>query len=80
VIIQFSRVSVSQGRLSVARDASPISLNLFKVVFPYNPHKTVILRACDFFDLFAFFAPDQIFFSPLEKGVILSEAPPRSIA
>ena len=40
----------------------------------------VIPRACDFFDLFAFFAPDQMFFSPLQKGVILSEAPRRSIA
>ena len=40
----------------------------------------VIPRACDFFDLFVFFAPDQMFFSPLQKGVILSEAPRRSIA
>ena len=40
----------------------------------------VIPRACDFFDLFAFFALDQMFFSPLQKGVILSEAPRRSIA
>ena len=40
----------------------------------------VISRACDFFDLFAFFAPDQMFFCPLQKGVILSEAPRRSIA
>ena len=45
------------------------------------------LRACDFFDLFVFFAPDQMLFSPLQKGVILpapacrgSEAPRRSIA
>ncbi len=30
----------------------------------------VIGRACDFFDLFAFFAPDQMFFSPPQKGVI----------
>src|SRR5271170_7493070 len=27
----------------------------------------VIPRACDFFDLFAFFAPDQMFFSPPPK-------------
>ena len=40
----------------------------------------VIPRACDFFDLFVFFAPDQMLFSPLQKGVILSEAPRRSIA
>jgi len=44
------------------------------------PVPFVIPRACDFFDLFAFFAPDQMFFSPLQKGVILSEAPRRSIA
>ena len=31
----------------------------------------VILRACDFFDLFVFLAPDQMFFSPLQKSVIL---------
>jgi hypothetical protein len=40
----------------------------------------VILRACDFFDLFAFLVRDQMFFSPLRKTVILSEAPRRSIA
>ena len=45
-----------------------------------SPPKAVILRACDFFDLFVFFAPDQMFFSPLQKSVILSEAPRRSIA
>ena len=46
-----------------------------------------IKRACDFFDLFVFFAPDQMLFNPLQKGVILpapacrgSEAPRRSIA
>ena len=52
------------------------------------PHlRLFILRTCDFFDLFLFFAPDQMFFSPLRKGVILpapacrgSEAPRRSIA
>ncbi len=31
----------------------------------------VIPRACDFFDLFLFFTPDQMVFSPLQKGVIL---------
>ena len=40
----------------------------------------VIPRACDFFGPFAFFVPDQMFFSPLRKTVILSEAPRRSIA
>ncbi len=52
-----------------------------------NAHKIVILRACDFFDLFVFFAPDQMLFNPLQKGVILpaparrgSEAPRTSIA
>jgi hypothetical protein len=42
--------------------------------------KSLFLRACDFFDLFVFFAPDQMFFSPLQKGVILSEALRRSVA
>ncbi len=32
------------------------------------------------FDLFVFFALDQMFFKSLQKGVILSEAPRRSIA
>ena len=58
---------------------SPITVGLFRLFFIYNSHKTVILRACDFFDLYAFFAPDQMFFSPLQKGVILSEAPRISI-
>src|ERR1700722_16104895 len=46
--------------------------------FSLQLHKAVILRACDFFDLFAFLVPDQMFFSPLRKTVILSEAPRRS--
>src|SRR5271156_5009582 len=37
--------------------------------------KFVIPRACDFFDLFVFFAPDAMFFNPLQRRVILSEAP-----
>ena len=41
--------------------------------------KNVILRACDFFDLLVFLR-GQMCFSPLQKGVILSEAPRRSIA
>ena len=51
-----------------------------------NTLRLFILRACDFFDLFVFFAPDQMLFSPLQKGVILpapacrgSEAPHRSM-
>ena len=30
------------------------------------------LRACNFFDLLVFFAPDRMFLNPLRKGVILS--------
>ena len=30
-----------------------------------------IKRACNFFDPFVFFAPDQMLFNPLQKGVIL---------
>ena len=32
----------------------PISANLFGMFFFKTPHKIVILRACDFFDLFVF--------------------------
>jgi hypothetical protein len=39
----------------------------------------VIPRACDFFELLLFFAPDQMFFNALLKAVILSEAPRGSI-
>jgi hypothetical protein len=43
-------------------------------------HKNVILRACDFFDRFAFSARLPEDFSTHSKPVILSEAPRRSIA
>ena len=46
--------------------------------FLQNSHKIVILRACDFFDLFVFFAPDQMLFNPLQKGVILRGGVERS--
>ena len=45
-----------------------------------RPLPFVIRRACDFFGPFAFFVPDQMFFGPFHKIVILSEAPRRSIA
>jgi hypothetical protein len=35
----------------------------------------VRLRVCDFFELLVFFAPDAMFFNPLQRRVILSEAP-----
>jgi hypothetical protein len=49
-----------------------------------TPNKTVILRACDCFDLFVFSALLTgcyfCFSTPQNKTVILSEAPRRSIA
>jgi hypothetical protein len=45
-----------------------------------NSNKTVILRACDYFDLSCFLhIPPAVFQTP-DKGVILSEALRRSIA
>ena len=43
-------------------------------------HKTVILRACDFFVFCIFDAPNHNVFKTHHKTVILSEAPRRSIA
>jgi hypothetical protein len=44
------------------------------------PDKIVILRACDFFDLFVFLHIQPADFKPPDKAVILSEAPHRLIA
>ena len=44
------------------------------------PHKAVILRACDFFDLFVFSSYPTGYISTPHKAVILSEALRRSIA
>ncbi len=76
---------------SAKRQPSPEGLGIQRKAgrAPEVRHHTLrlfILRACDFFDLFLFFAPDQMLFSPLQKGVILpapacrgSEAPHRSM-
>ncbi len=55
---------VSQGRLNI---------------FLQNSHKTVILRACDFFELFVFLRIQPAVFQAPDKAVILSEALRRSI-
>jgi hypothetical protein len=65
----------------------PVTFSIFScfpqirpVVFQ-APGKAVILRVCDFFDLFVFSASsDQLYFKPPDKAVILSEALSRSIA
>src|SRR6266700_960659 len=49
-------------------------------MFFRTPHKTVILRACDFFDLSVFLTPQPDVFNLHHKTVILSEALRRSIA
>jgi hypothetical protein len=49
-------------------------------MFSSTSHKTVILRACDSFDLFVFSACPTGYISPLNKSVILSEALRRSSA
>jgi hypothetical protein len=49
-------------------------------VFLQNSHQVVILRACNFFDLFVFSASNQLYFKPPDRAVILSEALRRSIA
>jgi hypothetical protein len=45
-----------------------------------TPHKAVILRACDFFDLSCFLCIQPAVFKTPNKAVILSEALRRSIA
>jgi hypothetical protein len=45
-----------------------------------NKASLLLLRACDFFDLFVFSASNQLYFKSPNKAVILSEALRRSIA
>jgi hypothetical protein len=49
-------------------------------MFFFKTPTNVILRACDFFDLFVFSAYPISCFKPPDKAVILSEALRRSIA
>ncbi len=52
---RFERRTSPAGTAENYPGCSPISVNLLGDVFRQNSHKNVILRACDFFDLFVLF-------------------------